>query len=572
MSLIINFIKLLDNKQKITFYFILFLLLIASILETIGIAAILPLLAVIISGKEFFLQTEFLNNFPTILEILNSLTEKEIITYFLIAITLVFFFKNIFLIIFNYVKETFFFNLRKSFSQKIYSNLLKEDIKNTLKSNSGYFINIILNIVSDSINNVVVPFVFLLNEVLLIVFVFFFIFIVEPTSSLVVSVLFFIFLLLIYIFFNKKIKILGMKKIEYDTKQIKNLNEVFSMLKYLKILNKNKFFQNDFNLSNKKVNDISKIQTLYEIYPKYILEFFSVIILSVVIIILSYSKVSIQQVLPIIGLYTFAAIRLMPSVNKIISAIQKLRFGSSGYKTLLKFLKHKKNNFNYNTNYYEVKKSVSIKNLFFSYGNELILENVNLNISIGETVGILGKTGSGKTTLIDLFAGILEPTSGSVMYDSLSRATAKNLKLKIGYVPQSVYLLDNTLINNVTLDPENCNFKSLEKAIYASCLNSFVGKNNKGLKRLLGENASKISGGQKQRVGIARALYNNPQFLILDEATNALDKKTEKVLLSRIRKLYKNLTIIIISHNEKLLDFCSAIYEVKNKKIKKRLK
>ena len=112
----------------------------------------------------------------------------------------------------------------------------------------------------------------------------------------------------------------------------------------------------------------------------------------------------------------------------------------------------------------------------------------------------------------------------------------------------------------------------MEKAIYASCLNSFVGKNNKGLKRLLGENASKISGGQKQRVGIARALYNNPQFLILDEATNALDKKTEKVLLSRIRKLYKNLTIIIISHNEKLLDFCSAIYEVKNKKIKKRLK
>ena len=232
-------------------------------------------------------------------------------------------------------------------------------------------------------------------------------------------------------------------------------------------------------------------------------------------------------------------------------------------------LKSKKNSLNTNINYYEVKKSVSAKNLFFSYGNESILENVNLNFSIGETVGVLGKTGSGKTTLIDLLAGILEPTNGRVMYDNLAQTKVKDLKLKIGYVPQSVYLLDNTLINNITLDLESCDFKSLEKAIYASCLDSFVGKNNKGLNRLLGENAGKISGGQKQRVGIARALYINPQFLILDEATNALDKKTEKILLSRIRRLYKNLTIIIISHNEKLLDFCSLVYEVNNKKIKR---
>jgi ATP-binding cassette, subfamily B, bacterial PglK len=569
MNLIISFIKLLNNKQKYNLYFILFLTLTASIIETIGIASILPLLAIIISGKDFFLQIEFLENFPIIVEILNSSTEKEIVNYFLIIIILIFFFKNIFLTFFNYVKETFFFNLRKSFSKKIYNNFLKKDIKNILKFNSGYFINIILNIVSDSINNVIVPFVFLLNEILLIVFVFFLIFTIEPTTSLVVAILFFIFLLSIYLFFSKKIKILGRQKIEYDTKQIKNLNEVFSMLKYLKILNKNKFFQNDFNFNNKKVNDVSKTQTLYEIYPKYMLEFFSVIILSTVIVILTYSKVSTKEVLPIIGLYAFAAIRLMPSVNKIISAIQKLKFGSSAYKILLKFLKSKKNSLNTNINYYEVKKSVSAKNLFFSYGNESILENVNMNFSIGETVGVLGKTGSGKTTLIDLLVGILEPTKGKVIFDNLAQSKVKDLKLKIGYVPQSVYLLDNTLINNITLDLESCDFKLLERAIYASCLDSFVGKNNKGLNRLLGEDAGKISGGQKQRVGIARALYINPQFLILDEATNALDKKTETILLSRIRRLYKNLTIVIISHNEKVLDFCSLVYEVNNKKIKK---
>ena len=264
----------------------------------------------------------------------------------------------------------------------------------------------------------------------------------------------------------------------------------------------------------------------------------------------------IDLALPILSLYAFAGYRLLPAIQQIYSAFTQLSFVrpsvESLYNDLKKFRKH---NINQDQNNFLFNKAISLKNISYEYPNapRTSLKDVSLNISVGTTVGIVGATGSGKTTMVDIILGLLESQKGFLEIDGqvITKKNVRSWQRIIGYVPQSIYLTDDTIAANIAfgVDPKSIDLQNIEKVSKIANLHQFVIDElpNK-YQTTIGEHGVRLSGGQRQRIGIARALYHNPKLLILDEATNALDNITEKAVMEKISSIKENLTIIMIAH------------------------
>lgn len=228
-----------------------------------------------------------------------------------------------------------------------------------------------------------------------------------------------------------------------------------------------------------------------------------------------------------------------------------------------------KNEENFNRSSIQNINKIVFQKVDFTYPQKKnpILENVNFKISSGDKVGIIGETGSGKTTLVNLMSGLLIPTNGKIIINSSKVLNSRKFSLNIGYVSQSVYIADDNILFNITLSDEIANIKInvVSNLLKALNLNNF--NNKKNINKTLGNQGLKMSGGQIQRIGIARALYRQPSLLILDEATNSLDEKTENKILDYLFKEFKDKIIIFCTHKKKLLKYCNKIIEVKNRKI-----
>ena len=280
-----------------------------------------------------------------------------------------------------------------------------------------------------------------------------------------------------------------------------------------------------------------------------------------------------------LGVLFTLSLRLMPSINRMTNFFQKLRYGDKSFNIILSdFLLFKKNNNDFNNliedKSFDLNESLILEKIKFYYSenSKKIFENLNLEIKKNTIVGILGKTGVGKSTLIDLIIGFLKPNDGIIRLGD--NKIENNLRLwqsSIGYVPQSIYLLDESIKYNITMeeDPSNIDEVRLKNVINIAQLSNFIKSQKKLEDSMIGENGINLSGGQKQRIGIARALYRNPKILILDEPTNNLDQSTSKLLFNQIKNQYDNIKIIVISHNNLDFNYCDEVYKIDNYEIKK---
>ena len=284
-----------------------------------------------------------------------------------------------------------------------------------------------------------------------------------------------------------------------------------------------------------------------------------------------------STVLPIAGLYAISGLRLMPAVNKIISSYQQINLSKASIELLFEELKLKKNIY-YESDITQFRdeefKRLNLNNLSFRYEgtNKFILKNIDLEIKNNSLIGFIGTSGSGKTTLIDCILGLLQPSDGEILFNN--RNIFENLKSwqkKIGYVPQNIYLMDASIKENIAIgiDNDRINQDKILNAIKLANLSDFIEQLPDKLNTIVGEKGVKISGGQRQRIGIARALYNNPSILVLDEATNALDTETEMKFLNFIHelKLKQNLTILMITHRINTLKKCDKIFKIEKDKV-----
>ena len=317
-----------------------------------------------------------------------------------------------------------------------------------------------------------------------------------------------------------------------------------------------------------------RLVSFYQTLPRYILEFLAIFAIFVLFIILFIQDVGQTKFLVVLAVFGAAAVKLMPSINRIIFSFQSLRHSQPSvdiyFNDIQSDTEHKtdKNELN-KINF---KNKIELKNITFRYqeGQNDVLNNINLEVPIGSSVGIVGHSGGGKTTLIDIFLGLLKPQKGKILVDGVDISeNLKSFQSLIGYVPQDVYLLDDSLKRNIAFGKkeDEIDNEMIKETIKISQLDDVVNKLSNGLNSNVGERGSKFSGGEKQRIGIARSLYNKPKILVLDEATSSLDLETEKNFINSIYELKDDKTILIISHRESTLQNCDIIYEISQGKL-----
>ena len=371
-------------------------------------------------------------------------------------------------------------------------------------------------------------------------------------------------------FFSKK---WGKLTKEENIKKISSINSLLTNIKNVIIDNKFKVITSEFNEIVKKLASYQKKVIASGILPRNFFEIFGVFSIAAIILYLLSKNASNQQIIIVTGFFVTISYRLIPSFQKIISGYQALSYSKSMLYTVLEQLELQEQ-VSHSDSKIDFSESIKLKNLYFSYPdrNKEIFNSINFKINKNELIGIFGSSGVGKSTLIEIIAGLKKPTGGKLFVDNLEISSAENIRKwqnNISYVSQNPILIKDSLKNNIIYSKkdeifdEKLFYDTLEKSELLNLAESLPKK----IDTDLGEFGSKLSGGQKQRVCIARAIYKQPQFIIFDEATNALDLENEAKILKTIHNLRNEMTIVIISHKREIISRCEKIFEIKNKKI-----
>lgn len=564
-----NFLYLLSShERKISFLLILMILLMA-LLDMIGVASILPFVAV--AANPNLIETN------AILSYFFQYSKQfgvENIQQFMIVLGLVVFILLLFSLTFKAITTYFsirFVQMREySIGKRLVEGYLRQPYSWYLNKHSAELGKNILSEVGVVINTGLRPVIDLMANSMVTIFIVILLVIIDPKLLLIVLFSLGLAYGLIYKFTSTFLKKLGRERTENNQLRFLAINEAFGAIKEIKVGGLEKKYIERFSDSAQIFASSNSYALSIEQIPRFILEAIAFGGIMLLLIYLMSQTGNFNTALPIISLYVFAGYRLMPALQMIYRCITLITFSRQAVNSLVKNFKELENvKFNQDEKILLLKKNIILKNIHLSYPNtsKKALKDINLVISSKTTVGLMGATGSGKTSMIDIILGLLEPQEGTFEVDGnlINKKNLRSWQRSIGYVPQHIYLADDTVAANIAfgLDPENINQKKVEEAAKLANLHSFVNEQlpNK-YQTKVGERGIRLSGGERQRIGIARALYGNPQLLILDEATSALDNKTESAIMDAVNSLRKDITIIIIAHRLSTLKICDKILEI----------
>lgn len=580
-----NFINIIDNLNfKKEFYFFFLISLISALIEIISIGSILPVIG-LVTNDDFVEPSSKIFNFLLNFSPLNLL-ERDYEDNFKIIVSvcsltlIIFIFRFLFQIYTEWVKANFIYRLEFTVANNLFNKIIRAPYTFHLKSNSANFHRDIqnnINYFSATAN----AFTVILIELLILLGLILFALKLQPVVTVSI-ILFLIFFSLIFLFFTNKINVrLGKELHDSSQKRVKSLIEGLGGIKEILMFNKIKKFSSLFEDANLKITLVKKKHTIINSLPRFIVEVILVIILVVAMLIIALSNESITENLTLIGFFTAIFLRLTPSAYRIISSIQRIKFTEKILKSLnekILFFKKINSSRDFETllkdskNEFTLKENIIFKNINFSYDNKKLFNNLNFEILKGETVGIYGESGAGKSTFANILIGLLKPESGDVFINNNQSIFTQLTKWRknIGYVPQNIFLLDESLKKNIAfgINEEIIDNKRIFDCLEQAELGRYIKSLDLGIETIVGERGNRISGGQLQRVGIARALYNDPQLLIFDESTSALDEETESEIFKNIYKFKKDKTLLIITHKKKLLKDCDKIYKLENGKLK----
>lgn len=567
-------LKLIEPSLHRSIIMLCLYLFIGMLLEMFSLGVLFPFLKVLIDKDAIKLYPKLSPFF----NFLGNPSQEKLIYGGIIVILIIYSFKTFFLTFMTWKQNKFTSNLALSLSKRLFHGYLNQSYAFHLQNNSALLLRNIQIEVNQftsgiqSLINLALECTIILSATILLLFV-------EPFATIWIITFLSI---SAYIFnFAVKEKMLEWGKERQFTigKSNKVLIEGLGSIKDIIMLNSKIYFSKKFiKYFQRHVYINAKVGAM-NAAPRFYLEYLSVLGLIILILYTTLNHQDPQKLVPILGMFLVTAFRLMPSFNRIMSAVQSIKFSEPVVDLLYNELKINENNFicESNTESKLEFNNLQINNLNFSHqGTEnSIINNINLSINRGETIGFIGPSGSGKSTLIDLFLGLLKPTSGEIKINDTDITNLDSQwKRIIGYVPQSIFLLDDSIKNNIAFGVpfDKIDEKALEKSIDDAQLLEFINSLESGINTEVGERGVRLSGGQRQRIGIARALYNNPQILILDEATSALDFETEKLIMKSIYTLKKNKTILIIAHRLTTLEFCDIIYDLNYGSIKNNFK
>jgi ATP-binding cassette subfamily C protein len=559
----LNFKKIfsiLDWKDKKKFFFLSLLILLISIFEVMSIGMVFPLVSFLIDENNI---SKFKNLFQ-----LNNFNNEEIIRLTILFISAIFIAKFILTIFFQIRQNRIIFQLMHSLLKKIYTKYLNQPYSFFLNKNTSHLISNLSTQVPDVIYNFIMPMMLLFSEILILAFIVILLVIVDYKTILIASIVGFISFLFLRMV-NNQIKFLGTARVFNEKKKMQNIQQSLLAIKETILFDRQNYFINKFNkFSSATTIILSKYFSFLEL-PKILLELIGFIFLIVLIFFFYYLGYNGREILPLIVIFSLAAYKILPSANRIINSIQRMRFTTGAIDSVYYEIRNSKNTIvdikNDSPKPLQFNNFINIKNIFFKYqgSSRFILKNFNLKINKGEILGIYGKSGSGKTTLINILLGLLEPSKGIVLIDSIDiKKNIKSWQKNIGYVPQIIHLLNSSIKENINLGFFDKNNITIKASLQLSQLDNFVKNLKNKEKTSIGEDGVKISGGQRQRLGIARAIYRNPEVLILDEPTSSLDNETEEDFIKTIFSMKRKKTIIIVSHKDSVLKKCDRIIKL----------
>lgn len=569
-KLILKMFNFLEEKRKNQFILVIILSFFASFLEVATLGILVPFINIILDTTMLDSDNKII---ISIKNIFNIQTQNQFIIFFSIGFIIFSLFSGLFRIFLL----SFMIRLSNLSSADIGVEIYKKTLFQPYQVHTNEGSSFVISGIIKKIQNVTLVLfsvVDFFSSLMIFLSIFFFIVYIDPLIILV-SVSFFS---LVYIAFSIIVKsklTLNSKKIaNEETAIVKALQEGLGSIRDV-ILNQAQYFY--LNIYKNSILNLNKANGKNEFFnqsPRLFMEMIVIVFISLLILILGYFNKSINSSLVSIGILVLGSQRMLPLLNKIYVAWTTWQGKKSSLEDIIFLLNKKIDHINTNNHISFEINSVHFNNVNFKYSssNNYIFENLNFKFDMKKTIGIFGKSGSGKSTFLDLLTGLLIPTDGNIFIgaEKLDAKTDFFWKKKISYISQETYLSDTSILNNIALSDQ---FSTIDRKHAENCakkakIHDFIISNG-GYETLVGERGVRLSGGQKQRIGIARALYKKSDLIIFDEATSALDMETEKEVFESIYELNKDITTIIVSHRISSLKNCDETYEVKNKNLVK---
>ena len=551
------------------------MILLMALLDMIGVASILPFITML-SNPNVIETNMILNLMYQTSRSLGIENNQQ----FLFALGILMF--SVLVISITFKAITVFAQVR--FIQICQYNLSKRLVQDYLNQPYSWFLGrhsadlgkSILSEVSEVIGNGLRPLMELLAKSMVTISLIALLVIINPKLSLTVGLSLGGTYLIIFYFIRRNLNRIGKERLKNNQLRFTALSETFGGVKEIKLGGFEKVYTERFSGPAYIFARSQASATLLGQLPRFFLEVVAFGGILLVILYLMKQSGSFNDSLPIVTLYVFAGYRLIPALQQIYASFTQLTFVSPSLNKLYDEIKNlKPQDLNPAQSILSLKKNITLKNIYYNYPNtsRTAISNISIKITAKTTVGLVGTTGSGKTTIIDIILGLLEPQKGTLQVDgqNITRKNTRAWQKSIGYVPQQIYLSDDTVAANIAFGQniKDINQKAVEKAAKIANIHDFViGELPKKYQTTIGERGIRLSGGQRQRIGIARALYNNPQILILDEATSALDNLTEREVMDAVNNLNKNMTIILIAHRLSTVRKCDKIFILKKGKLK----
>lgn len=563
---------ILDSKTKLKSLVMVLVVLIGAIMELVGVSVVLPVINLAVQPDEIYGNSYC----KAIMRITGMRETKSIMITLIVLMAVVYIIKAVYLVWMNNAIFTFSKGVQTKISVRLMKAYISRPYPYFLVKNSS---EIIRGIAADTsqFQNALSNCLLIASNTCMCVLLFAYLLKTNLLMTLLVGGLSVGSILINYLIFRKRLQTFGKDSQKLNTKNYKILFESFHGVKETKVMHRENYFISKFAAVNKQQLKLGKKSNFLQIMPRYVLECVTIcgILLYLALAVLLYGGYA--SMIGQLSVFAVAAFKLLPAINAIYTYIGSLLTQKASldlvYEDIKECESEKQTDYRYLCDS-DIKpmsfyREIRLSDVAFHYADseQMVLQNVNMTIEKGKSIGIVGVSGGGKTTLIDIILGLFNPQNGAVLVDGVDIRTNYGGWLNlVGYIPQDIYLSDVSIRENIAygLMPEEIDDDRIEESLREAQLYDFVQTLPHGVNTTVGEAGSRLSGGQRQRIGIARALYNNPDILLLDEATSALDNSTEAAVMEAVEHLHGEKTLIIIAHRLSTVEKCDKVYEIKD--------
>jgi ABC-type multidrug transport system fused ATPase/permease subunit len=568
---------LLDQKQKRTMVFLIFMMLIGAILETLGVSSIMPVMNVVM--EENALENhEYLR---VICEVFQIDNKRDLMILVLSSLVGIFVVKNIFLFFQQKMQLKFVYTNQFATSRRMMINFMQRPYEYYLNADTS----VIQRSITSDVNNMyglILALLQLISEIIVFIFLVAISLVADVWMCITVTSLLVVVLLVIKCVLKPIMKRAGEENQDYYSGLYKWIDQSVMGIKEIKIACREPYFINEYSKCGAGYVSAVQRYNLYNATPRLLIETVAIAGMVLYMMIQLLSGTGAVDIMPQLTLLALVAVRLIPCANRINNHLTSIAYFEPFFMGVSDNLQEEiqDENVDYAAETYQksidveklvIKDKIELKNITYKYPNTdvLIFDNADMEIPIGKSVGIVGTSGSGKTTVVDILLGLLRLQSGEILADGTEvREHYQEWLKNIGYIPQSIFMVDASIRKNVAFGyaDEEIDDEKVWEALAEAQLDEFVKGLPEGLDTSIGERGIRISGGQRQRIGIARALFEDPEVLVLDEATSALDNDTEAAIMESINRLHGRKTLIIIAHRLQTIEKCDMVYRIENGK------